>query len=96
MINCMLTFSINNHPIDNLNSLIAQTATLQPIHGRYRLGHTKLALFSAVLTPTAVSAIRTSKPSDALTVVTENGTRLQVVAWGWNLARHILLAHLAW
>lgn len=92
----MLVLAVNNHPIDKLNSLIAQAATLQPIHERYRLGQTKLALFSAVLTPTAVNAIRTSNPSDVLTVVTEDGTSLRVVAWGWDLARHTLLAHLAW
>jgi hypothetical protein len=92
----MMNFFLNGEPIERLSVIpIAGIGALQPLHGRYQLGHTKLAPSSAVLTSPAMGVIRTSKPSDVLTVETENGVRFRIVAWGWDLDRHTLLGYLA-
>ena len=86
---------VNNHPVAKLPSVTVQAATLQPIHGKYPLGHTRLADVSVALPLAAVHAIKTSKPSDVLSVVTEDGTELRLIAWGQDLEIGTALGHLA-
>jgi hypothetical protein len=95
----MLKFVLNGNgkSVDKLSvTPVAGIGAMQPLHGRYRLGHTKLAPFSVVLTPIAMGVIKASKSSDVLTMTTENGTRLGIVAWGWGLDCQTLLGYLAW